>query len=329
DISENDESNIEAPSPATPVKSPEKPVATDSPTSIPVATKKDPAPTEAVSQPSTPPSPAATPQEVVPGMPASPAGTQQDKGQQVAVPGATAAATQQQVVKPGVLRYTPTQGQPQQQDEYGIGVFSPPQGKPQVTGAPPLGPVAVGVGLGGPGVRVNPLQEQPVLLSDQPSPQQPPPPVSFAGQLPQSQGGPVPPQQQQFAQPPSIIIPGGGTTLQQPPPVSPHPPQSPKVLPQSPQSAQQQFKVKPASALMPDDKKSQQQQQQQISNKGQPQSPFAKKKARKSPAGSPNPALAPTDQPLYGSDQPAGREEVTFEICSYHHRTKIAINEMR
>ncbi|CAH1975028.1 unnamed protein product [Acanthoscelides obtectus] len=134
DISENDESNIEAPSPATPVKSPEKPVATDSPTSIPVATKKDPAPTEAVSQPSTPPSPAATPQEVVPGMPASPAGTQQDKGQQVAVPGATAAATQQQVVKPGVLRYTPTQGQPQQQDEYGIGVFSPPQGKPQVTG---------------------------------------------------------------------------------------------------------------------------------------------------------------------------------------------------
>ncbi|VEN37329.1 unnamed protein product, partial [Callosobruchus maculatus] len=338
DISENDESNIEAPSPATPVKSPEKPVAADSPASSGVAVtaaKKDPtSASEAVgSQPGTPPSPASTPQEAVTvaGLPASPAGAQQDKGgqQQGVVSGAAQQQQQQQVVKPGVLRYTPTQqqqpptqqqpqAQQQQQDEYGVGVFSPPSGKPQVAGAPPVAAAVVGVGLPPPGVRTNPLQDQQQqspLLQDQPPQQQQvqPQPVSFAGQLPPVQGGPVLPQPQ-FAQPPSIVIPGGGPPLQQPPPVSPHPPQSPKVPPQSPQGAQQhQFKVKPASALMPDDKKSQQQQQQQqqSSNKPQQQSPFAKKKARKSPAGSPNPALVPADQPLYGADQPSGgREEV-------------------
>nr|CAI5822349.1 unnamed protein product [Callosobruchus analis] len=270
DISENDESNIEAPSPATPVKSPEKPVAADSPASNAVAAKKDPtSASEAVSsQPGTPPSPASTPQEAVTvaGLPASPAGAQQDKGQPGLVSGVM--QQQQQVVKPGVLSLRNS---------------NRPNSRM-------MGAAGVGVGLPPPVVRTNPLQDQqPPLLQDQPLQQQQPQPVSFAGQLPPVQGGPVLPQPQ-FAQPPSIVIPGGGPPLQQPPPVSPHPPQSPKVPPQSPQGVQQhQFKVKPASALMPDDKK----------------------KARKSPAGSPNPALAPADQPLYGADQPSGgREEV-------------------
>lgn len=121
-------------------------------------------------------------------------------------------------------------------------------------------------------------------------------PQSFSNQL-QSQ---VNMPSQQFTQPPTIIIPNQNNPNhpQMQSQMSPHPPQSP-----NPSTKITQFKVKPASALMPDDKK---QQQQNGSNSIKAQA-FNKKKNRKSPAGSPHPPQQ--EPPLFGIEQP-GRDEV-------------------
>lgn len=123
-----------------------------------------------------------------------------------------------------------------------------------------------------------------------PSPDQAPPPSdalppqSFANQL-QSH---VNMSGQQFTQPPNIIVPNQNVTQLSPP----SPTQTAKLT---------QFKVKPASALMPDtDKqKSQQQPQQNGPNLQKPGSLF-KKKNRKSPS--------PADG-VFGLE-PSSREEV-------------------
>lgn len=110
-MSENDESNIEAPSPATPVKSPEK--SQDSPLT---PQKKDTelpsilrgaglldVPSQPATPRSTPPSPA-TPQSL------------QELGTGAQSP-TVAIVEQKNVVKPGVLRFTPP-------EEFPVGMFS-------------------------------------------------------------------------------------------------------------------------------------------------------------------------------------------------------------
>lgn len=106
-MSENDESNIEAPSPATPVKSPDK--SQDSP--LTPQKKEAELPLilrgagllEVSSQPATPRS-----------TPPSPATPQSDLG---ASAGSPTVPLEKSVVKPGVLRYTPT-------EEFPVGVFT-------------------------------------------------------------------------------------------------------------------------------------------------------------------------------------------------------------
>ncbi|XP_044265222.1 zinc finger protein 609-like [Tribolium madens] len=172
-MSENDESNIEAPSPATPVKSPEK--GQDSP----LTPKKEELPMilrglEVSSQPATPRS-----------TPPSPATS--DLGGA----GSPTVQIEKSVVKPGVLRYTPT-------EEFPVGVFA---NKTPAAG-PALGPSSVRA------VPPEPASPQ----TDPPSAQ----PQSFAS---------LPPQQ--FTQPPTLLIPP--QNLQTAPPMSPHAPQSPKI----------------------------------------------------------------------------------------------------
>lgn len=118
-MSENDESNIEAPSPATPIKSPDK--SQDSPltpqkkeTELPLLLRGSnllDVPSQPATPRSTPPSPA-TPQSIqeLPPVASSPT-----------VP----IVDSKNVVKPGVLRYTTP-------EEYSVGVFS--GSKPQVQG---------------------------------------------------------------------------------------------------------------------------------------------------------------------------------------------------
>ncbi|XP_030766359.1 zinc finger protein 608 [Sitophilus oryzae] len=281
-MSENDESNIEAPSPVTPVKSPEK--SQDSP---PTPVKKE---SSAIEVPSilgntneggsTPPSPA-TPQSVHE-LPAVATSTP-------SIPMVDAVTGKPQaVVKPAILRYGSS-------EEYsappgGVGLFSSSV-KP---------PVQV----------VSPITNTSQLISSRPSApvtdqvpaqQEIVQPQSFANQL-QSHISPQP-----FSQPPNIIIQNQNTSNPQiNSQLSPH--QHP---PPSPTQAVKlsQFKVKPTSALMPEDKKSQQMPQppqpQNGANLQKPQS--FKKKNRKSPAGSPHPS--PADQPVFGLDQ-SGRDEV-------------------
>lgn len=107
-MSENDESNIEAPSPATPVKSPEK--SQDSPITplkkepeVPVILRSSnllEMPSQSVTPRSTPPSPA-TPQSI------------QESPATVRSP----TVTEKSIVKPGVLRYPPP-------EEYPVGVYT-------------------------------------------------------------------------------------------------------------------------------------------------------------------------------------------------------------
>lgn len=131
-MSENDESNIEAPSPVTPVKSPDK--CQDSPVSTPV--KKDSGLTESLASgssaeaPSTPPSPATPPiaHEIPPAViVCSPSGP--------LAADAAPAAKPQAVVKPAILRFTA----PTPAEEYasvptaGVGIFAHAV-KPQMPG---------------------------------------------------------------------------------------------------------------------------------------------------------------------------------------------------
>ncbi|XP_008195436.2 zinc finger protein 608 isoform X3 [Tribolium castaneum] len=256
-MSENDESNIEAPSPATPVKSPEK--GQDSP----LTPKKEELPMilrglEVSSQPATPRSTPPSPATSDLGAGAASPTVQMDKS----------------VVKPGVLRYTPT-------EEFPVGVFAsktPAAGPPLAPSAPHSGVRAVSASL--PPEPASPQTEPPNAQ-----------PQSFTSQL-QSQ---VSLPSQQFTQPPTLIIPP--QNLQSAPPMSPHAPPSPTQAKITPQ-----FKVKPTAALMPEDKTKQQQQQQ--NNKAQ----SFKKKNRKSPAGSPHPP-SQNEQPVFGVEQTA-RDEV-------------------
>ncbi|XP_049818214.1 zinc finger protein 609-like isoform X5 [Aethina tumida] len=289
-MSENDESNIEAPSPATPVKSPEK--AENSPVT---PQKKDDLPTllrtpgllEVPSQPatprSTPPSPA-TPQSV------------SDLGQTAVGSPTVPSIDAKNVVKPGVLRYT---------EDYQVGVF--PGNKPQIPGSPltnsgpmtaviraansTLPPAEQGPIVGSQTENVTSVQQQ---QQQQQLPQQPS--QSFSNQL-QSQ---VNTPSQQFTQPPTLIIPS----------------QNPLNPPQSPQSPKMPtpFKVKPTASLMPEDKSKQPAPLQSV-NGGNPNVANTpgkvqsfKKKNRKSPAGSPLPT---SEQPVFGVEQTAaGRDEV-------------------
>ncbi|CAH1164685.1 unnamed protein product [Phaedon cochleariae] len=298
--SENDESNVEAASPpGVGVKGRESPAATvavvaaavakkEPTTDLPLLLRGSALPEEPATPSSTPPSPA------TPHGPAAP-----DKAAEVATT-PTVAETKGVgggggVVKPGVLRFSAPP------EEYPVGMFS--GNKPQVQGTPLSSTGPLSANRPTPVAIPPPVDQTPL----QPPESVPPQPQSFANQL-QSQGSM---QSQQFSQPPSIVIPGqngaplGASMQQQQPQLSPHSPPHPpgKIT---------QFKVKPASALMPDDKKQQQQQLQQqqslnVNNSGNKTANFNKKKNRKSPAGSPDPPQ--TEQLLFGSDQ-SGRDEV-------------------
>ncbi|XP_057669111.1 zinc finger protein 609-like isoform X1 [Diorhabda carinulata] len=217
-MSENDESNIEAPSPSmVAVKSPEK--VPESPLTPPQQQKKEELPLllrgsnllEVSSQPatprSTPPSPA-TPQSI------------QELPPVVSSPTVPIVEPSKSVVKPGVLRYSSTEEYP-----VAVGLFS--GSKPQVPGSSISNTGSLSTARS----TTVPL-DQPVN-----QPESTPQPSSFANQL-QSQS--------QFTQPPSIIIPSQNTVTASVQPMSPHMPQSPKIA---------QFKVKPTSALMPEEKK--------------------------------------------------------------------------
>lgn len=144
------------------------------------------------------------------------------------------------------------------------------------------------------GVSVSPevTNTQPEVLATPQQGAQPiqPQPVSFANQITPQVSLPSQP----FSQPPTLLIPAqnapGAPTLGSQP--SPHPPQSPKSG-----GNINQFKVKPAAALMPDDKK----------DRSTKSTPNFKKKSRKSPAGSPDP---PENQPPAFGMEPSGRDEV-------------------
>lgn len=99
----------------------------------------------------------------------------------------------------------------------------------------------------------------------------------------------------QFDQPPTLLIP-----TQTPQILNQNTSQLSQLSPNESDNSQSAkittpFKVKPASALMPDDKKD------------RSKLPNYKKKSRKSPAGSPHPPQA--DQPVFGME-PSGRDEV-------------------
>nr|CAD7587856.1 unnamed protein product [Timema genevievae] len=273
-MSENDESNVEAPSPATPVKSPEK---VQEPLQVqsqqrkedgstlqvpPLQSQQQPqcqAPlvlTPPIMQPETPiqpttpnpttpqPSPTVQLQTPVPPIPPSPADMVSSG------PPPPPNPDPKNVVKPGVLRYGP----PVEDFSVGSGMFKQVM-PPTVTVASiitsSIAPVstirAVSVAM---------APSQPPQQPQQVSPPSPAPP-------------PVQPLSLPLAQIPQTIKPVG------PPP---------------------QFKVKPTAALMPDDKKDR-------LNKS---SAGHKKKIRKSPAGSPHPQ---PEQPTFGLD-PASREDV-------------------
>ncbi|XP_074037162.1 uncharacterized protein isoform X2 [Leptinotarsa decemlineata] len=255
-MSENDESNIEAPSPlnAPQAKSPDK-SSQDSPATPPKKESELPLLLrEASSQPgtprSTPPSPA-TPQELPPaaGSPTVP----------------LVVADAKAVVKPGVLRYTTP-------EDYPVGIFS--GNKAQVQGPP--------IASSNPLPSSRPTAAPTLTASTEPSPNHSEPPPPKTPPQPQSFAQVASSPAQQFTQPPSIIIPGQAAGAQIQPQLSPLPPHSP-----SPAAKVTQFKVKPTSALMPDEKK---QQQQVTASKVQN---FAKKKSRKSPASSPHPPEQP------------------------------------
>lgn len=178
------------------------------------------------------------------------------------------------VVKPGVLRFG-------MQEE---SLLTVPTVNPTPRPIPTVAAAAIST-LQPPSPASQP-QQQP----QQPTPTLPmtsqPPPVQLVIQPPTPQQQQPPPLQQQ--QP------------QQPPPQTVHVPQIPvqQTIPQqNPQIAKvPQFKVKPASALMPDDKKT-------VKPIGH------KKKNRKSPAGSPHPHPHPLDPPALGLEA-GGREDV-------------------
>ncbi|KAF5291361.1 hypothetical protein FQA39_LY03512 [Lamprigera yunnana] len=214
-MSENDESNIDAPSPITPVKSPDK--SQDSPLT---PQKKDDllrgsGLLEVPSQPgtprSTPPSPE-TPQSLP------------DMTTSVESPTMSLIDTKN-VVKASVLRYNTT-------EEFPMGVFS--SNKPHSTGTPMSSVRSVNVTL--PTEQIN-LQQPETNVPLQ----------SFSNQL-QSQS--ISPQV--FDQAPTLLMPSQNSQNinQNPTQMSPSEPPSPsesnKITP---------FKVKPTSALMADDKK--------------------------------------------------------------------------
>ncbi|XP_022913937.2 zinc finger protein 608 isoform X1 [Onthophagus taurus] len=288
-MSENDESsNIEAPSPATPVKSPDK--SQDSPAT---PQKKEDLPLilrslDATSQPdtprSTPPSPA-TPQSI------------QDMTNSVgspSVPLAEAASNgvaKNVVAKPSVLRYT---------EEFPVsnifpGNKSQPVSGNNLTTPSPLATVRP-VNVSSISSEPQQVQQHPQEVpppQQQPQPQPPPPQQqqTFGGQLQQQQQMPS----QTFTQPPTLMIPSQNQPQIQSLP-SPHPPQSPKTT----ATNLTPFKVKPTSALMPEDKKTVK----------QPLPPnFNKKKSRKSPASSPDPPQT-NEAPVFGMENQSGRDEV-------------------
>lgn len=214
-MSENDESNIEAPSPVTPVKSPEK--SQDSP--IPPQKRDDEIAyifksgniLDVPSQPTTPRS--------TPPSPAIPQGLSDlNTATNVSSP-----VENKNIVKPGVLRFNST-------EEFPVGVFS--SNKNQVAGTPSL---------------VSSGRNVPVPVLEQPIPQNESSiqPQSFTNQL-QTQVCSIPPTQ--FA--PTLAISTQTTPSQMTSQLSPHPNQPP-----SPACKITNFKVKPTAALMPDDKK--------------------------------------------------------------------------
>ncbi|CAH1128167.1 unnamed protein product [Ceutorhynchus assimilis] len=302
-MSENDESsNIEAPSPVAPVKSPEKsqdspptPVKKEAELSTSLICNNITAP-EAVS---TPPSPATPPS--VQELPATVA-TATSPNVPI-IESISTTGKPQAVVKPAILRFgTTSTTSPEEYPSVPSGGTFGHSGKSTVQGSPI--PVPNPVQLI-PSRSSVPSTADPAVVVVQPEPVQP---QSFANQL-QSHVNMSP---QQFTQPPNIIIPNQNSVNPQiqsqlspaphhPPP--PSPTQTAKLT---------QFKVKPTSALMPEDKKPQQQlmpqpnQPQSSANLQKPQS--FKKKNRKSPSDSPH--LSPGDPPVFGLEQQSGRDEV-------------------
>ncbi|XP_066142971.1 zinc finger protein 608 [Euwallacea fornicatus] len=269
-MSENDESNIEAPSPVTPVKSPDK--SQDSPST---PAKKDGSSSEIPSLlnnaecASTPPSPATPPTvlDAPPTIPSSPIAPSVD----------APTGKPQAVVKPAILRFGTTTNTP---EEYSAaaqpsGVFSKSQTLPLTNPSQPIS-----------GRSSAPVAQSPELNGPQQETLQP---QSFANQL---QAHMTP---QQFTQPPNIIVPTPNSSNTQISP--PSPTQTAKLT---------QFKVKPTSALMPEvEKQKVQQQAQNVANLQKPQN--FKKKNRKSPNDSPH--MSPAEGMVFGMEQ-SGRDEV-------------------
>ncbi|KAJ8881080.1 hypothetical protein PR048_017553 [Dryococelus australis] len=286
-LSENDESNVEAPSPATPVKSPEK-VPEPPPTQpltpqAPVPQHKEdatpPPPPRPPSQPvvaaaASPPlvpvvvqQPLPLPEQLPPCRPMTPSPPPpQPAPPPVQVPTPTSlppptppemvpagplpSPETKTVVKPGVLRYGPPV------EDYSANNL-------YCANKPVLAPLpAAVVSSCSPVSTIRTVNV--AIASSQPqqqlSPQPSPVPVQPVPTVPQLQPMPLP------------LI----------------------QLPQAAKAPPPQFKVKPTAALMPDDKK----ERNKLSSH--------KKKSRKSPAGSPHPQ---PEQPAFGLDT-TGREDV-------------------
>lgn len=270
-MSENDESNIEAPSPATPVKSPEKiieapttPVKKEEVTTVPSTPPVVPeAPIQASTPKSRPPSPT-TPQTPL---------LAQPPPEIVATAVPPPPADSKAIVKPGVLRFA--QEEPIYSPPF---VNKPPSGPPTPSSTPgAVPPRSVGSVPASPSAA-----DSPISLYQSPSPN-----ITLPANV------------QIPAQPQPVPVHLSTSHQNLPLPIPPQNTNAPNTHPQSMQSPNSQsklphFKVKPTAALMPSDDK-----------KDRNKPPGYKKKQRKSPAGSPQPEI-----PLQFTGDSSGREDV-------------------
>lgn len=275
-MSENDESNMEAPSPIGPIKSPEKLLEPGTPKKDERQDASTPAPGSRASSPPPPPTTLPTPT-----VPATPPVILPMVPPVIPTP---AIDSKPPLVKPGVLRFGP-----QAEDFTASGFINktstvPSSGQPPVSSAPPT---VASVRPSEPTIPSVPVQinQSHSTISPAPLPLQHPA-HSVHAQLPLTNH--VQHSSQLNPQINSSLPQNLGTSNQQ------------KGPPTSPQNSQ--FKVKPTAALMPvEDKKLQ---DSRILNK--PQGTIKKNKSRKSPAGSP---LPPEQTSTFGIEQ-TGRDDV-------------------
>lgn len=275
-MSENDESNTEAPSPMGPVKSPEKLQEPGTPKKEDRQDSGTPAPSSRAPSPQPPPPP-------VPQAPAVPIVPPAILPMVPPVVPTPVVDVKPALVKPGVLRFGP-------QEDFPVAGFV---GKPAAVPANVPPPVVAPVAAVARPIETAIPQYPNQLATNHQTP--PPPPLQHTPHTVHSQ----------LAQPLTnhIQIP-----VQPNPQINSLLPQNlcpsnqPKGPPPSPQNSQ--FKVKPTAALMPvDDKKLQD--TRMLSKTPQNTTAIKKNKNRKSPGGSP----LPQEQTAFGIEQPS-RDEV-------------------